>query len=218
MNSIPTASAFVLDDLFVIGLLLIAYGIWLVTSSTRLSELQIAQRAASFQGYSHVDAVQMATAKADGIFGTAYVMIGIGLQMVVYLVDIGWDNSFAADAGRAMMAMFLLLFTGFFATVAHRGIRPTLVRRIIVDIARCERAEHDGRGSWSKTAVPSRDVLLGCAEYLGVDRRPGEPDEAFVRRAYRVKRTRNEREDFEPAGEPRAASLKPPRERRKTRV
>lgn len=217
MVTIPTASAFVLNDLFVMGLLLIAYGIWLVTSGTRLSELQIAQRAASFSGYSHVDAVQMATAKADGMFGTTYVMLGVALQMIVYLVQIGWDNAFESDAGRAMMALFLLLFTGFFAAVVHRGLRPALVRRIIVDVARCERGERDGRGSWAKAAVPSREVLLGCAEYMGVDRHPGEPDEAFVRRAYKVQRTRNEREDFEPAGEPRAASLNP-RERRKIRA
>lgn len=217
MTPIPVASALVLNDLFVMGLLLIAYGIWLVTSGTRVSELQIAQRAASFSGYSHVDAVQMATAKADGMFGTAFVIAGVALQMVVYLVQIGWDNAFAASPGRAMTALFLLLFTGFFAAVAHRSTRPALVRRIIVDVARCERSELDGLGRWSKSAVPSREVLLGCAEYMGVDRRPGEPDEAFVRRAYKVKRTRNEREDFEPAGEPRAASLRP-HERRKIRV
>ncbi len=217
MVPIQTASAFVLNDLFVAGLVLIAYGIWLVTSGTRLSEMQIAQRAGAFSGYSHVDAVQMAAAKADGMFGTAYVMAGVGLQLFVYVVQIGWDNSFVSTVGRAMTAVFLLLFTSFFAAVAHRALRPALMRRIIVDVARCEHDELDGRGTWAKAAVPSREVLLGCAEYLGAHRRPGEPDEAFVRRAYKVKRTRNEREDFEPAGEPRAASLRP-HERRKIRV
>jgi hypothetical protein len=217
MATVQTASTLVLDDLAVVGLLLIGYGIWLVTSGTRVSELQIAQRAASFQGYSHVDAVQMAMAKADGAFGTAYVVLGVALQTLVYVVDIGWDNAFAPGPARAVTALFLLLFTGFFAAVAHRSLRPALVRRIVVDVARCARAEADGRGSWAKTAVPSREVLLGCAEYIGIDRRPGEPDEAYVRRAFRVKRTRSEREDFEPAGEPRAAALKP-RERRKIRV
>ncbi len=217
MATVHTASTLVLDDLAVVGLLLIGYGIWLVTSGTRISELQIAQRAASFQGYSHVDAVQMATAKADGAFGTAYVVTGVGLQTLVYVVDIGWDNAFAPGPGRAMTALFLLLFTGFFAAVVHRSLRQALVRRIVVDVARCARVEGDGRGSWAQTTVPSREVLLGCAEYIGIARRPGEPDEAYVRRAFRVKRTRSEREDFEPAGEPRAAALKP-RERRKLRV
>jgi hypothetical protein len=217
MAPIQTATTLVLDDLAVVGLLLVGYGIWLVTSGTRLSELQIAQRAASYSNYSHVDAVQMAMNKADGLFGTAYVLAGVSLQAAVYLVDIGWDNTFLPSASRALTALFLLLFAGFFAITAQRALRTTLVRRIVVDVACCVRGPHDDHGSWTKSNVPSREVLLGCAPYVGVDRRPGEPDEAYVRRAYKVKRTRSEREDFEPAGEPRAAALKP-RERRRTRV
>lgn len=207
MIQLPIASALVLDDLFVVGMLLIGYGFWLIASGLRLSELQIAQRAASFNDYSHVDAVQMASDKADAQFGVAYALLGIGLQSIAYLVQIGSGNEFEVGAGRALFAAFLMLTVIFIAIVLHRTLRPLLVRRIIVDVARCEPVEFEGRQGWTATALPSRDVLLGCAEHLPCHRRPGEPDEAFVRRAFRVKRTRTDRDSFEPPVSPRAAAM-----------
>ncbi|MBJ7348155.1 MAG: hypothetical protein JHC87_06255 [Thermoleophilaceae bacterium] len=216
MIQLQTASALVVNDLFVVGLVLNLYALYLIASGLRLSDMQIAQRAASYSDYSHAEAVALARNKADGYFGVGYLLLGSGLQLLTYLITIGAGNDYQATSARAMVAFFLLLFTGLTAVLAHRSLRQVITRRIVVDIARCDFVSRDGQKSWATTNVPSRKVLLGCAQYLPADRHPGEPDEAFVRRVYNVKRTRTDYDEFDAS--PSAAAMRPDRRRSKVRT
>jgi hypothetical protein len=120
------------------------------------------------------------------VFGIAALIGGFAIQALGYALSLAVESDTDASADRALVAvafavLAVALVLGVEAVTRRRRLRSLLLR--------VARADPIGDGT---PAAPTVRVLTSAASAIGVERRDGEDDVAYARRAFGVEDVRVE--------------------------
>jgi hypothetical protein len=127
---------FTVADLFVVGVVLDLVGAYLLSRGLLASHSTLALRAGTYYDSNPHAAVGFAEDRVDGRFGVIYLMLGFGAQAVGYVLELGFNPSTEASAGRVVAALALAVAVGVGAYGLWKRTRADQVKRTLVEMAR----------------------------------------------------------------------------------
>jgi hypothetical protein len=125
-------------DLFLVGTALDLVGGVLIAKGLLISLDVLAVRATTFWGGNPTVAVGAVEDRVDARFGLSTLAIGFTLQGTGYFVSLAAEPPISASLARALTAFGLAAFATVTVVIAWRLVRPRMIHRDLVLLARLE--------------------------------------------------------------------------------
>jgi hypothetical protein len=165
------------DDLFTVGVSFDMLGGYMLGRGLLAGPLDIARRTQTLIGSNPPERVSQIEARADGQVGLILLFVGFLLQASGYVALIA-GAQIKTGADRTMLAVALALAAASAAWLMVRWIRPRMLRRLAVEVARANPQTN------SMDIDPDASTLLSLGHHLGYPIDGTSPKDTRAAEAY----------------------------------